>query len=190
MSRRTTNPHLLLLPTSSAGGGDSSTPLTPFSSSPLSSSASALSTSTTTGPLNTTTTAAAASAAAGATTASPRSEALWTQMQSALLEVEASHTALFFGPSHARALEELRGAQMALAQAWMLDDATAAAPGGGGDVGGSGGGGGGKKAGADAHFMRIADGVRDVSRKLERVAEAMRGVEMESRGIWEEGSLV
>jgi hypothetical protein len=97
-------------------------------------------------------------------------------MQSALLEVEASHSALFFGPGHARALEELRAAQMALAQAWMISDSAEGAEGEE------------KKAAGDAHFQRVADGVRDVSEKLERVAEAARAVEMESRGIWEEST--
>lgn len=36
----------------------------------------------------------------------------------------------------------------------------------------------------DAHFARVAMSVVDVTRRLENVARAMAGVELESRGIW------
>lgn len=40
----------------------------------------------------------------------------------------------------------------------------------------------------DAHFSRVAMSVVDVTRRLENVARAMAGVELESRGIWAGGS--
>jgi hypothetical protein len=172
MSRRTTNPHLLLpLATTNS---IPPTPFTPFTSSPLSSHTSSRSSASVVP-------AATSSPSGGGGTSASRAEALWSQMQSALLEVESSHSALFFVPAHARALEELRAAQMALAQAWMISDSAEGPEGGGGGADK-------KAAAADAHFQRVADGVRDVSEKLERVAEATRQVEVESRGIWEEST--
>lgn len=56
-----------------------------------------------------------------------RTNALWAEMRATLAEVEppavssAQHTH-FFGPQHAGALEELRTAQIALAQAWARAD--------------------------------------------------------------------
>ncbi|KAI9886777.1 MAG: Transcription initiation factor TFIID subunit 13 [Watsoniomyces obsoletus] len=52
-------------------------------------------------------------------------EALWAEMQNTLEDVELSATndAHVFGPEHTKALEELRMAQIALAQAWAKSEA-------------------------------------------------------------------
>ncbi|KAF8544036.1 hypothetical protein BDD12DRAFT_817658 [Trichophaea hybrida] len=118
-----------------------------------------------------------------------RPEALWHEMQHKLSEVELSNTAIFFGPSHARALEELRAAQIALAQAWMVDDTGAAntpttTTESESDVLLARK----RRLASDAHFERVAAGVLDVAAKLEGVASATRGAEMESRRIWEDGN--
>jgi len=54
-----------------------------------------------------------------------RTNALWAEMQSTLEEVElsAENGARVFGPEHSKALEELRTAQIALAQAWARSEA-------------------------------------------------------------------
>lgn len=54
-----------------------------------------------------------------------RTDALWAEMQNTLEEVElsASSGTHVFGPGHSRALEELRTAQIALAQAWAKSEA-------------------------------------------------------------------
>lgn len=54
-----------------------------------------------------------------------RTDALWAQMQSTLEEVEltAVNGAHVFGPEHTKALEGLRMAQIALAQAWARSEA-------------------------------------------------------------------
>lgn len=54
-----------------------------------------------------------------------RTEALWAEMQSTLEEVEISavNGVHVFGPKHNEALEELRTAQIALAQAWARSEA-------------------------------------------------------------------
>jgi hypothetical protein len=54
-----------------------------------------------------------------------RTDALWAEMQSTLEEVELSATygTHVFGPEHSKALEELRAAQIALAQAWARSEA-------------------------------------------------------------------
>ncbi|PQE32120.1 hypothetical protein CJF32_00001725 [Rutstroemia sp. NJR-2017a WRK4] len=54
-----------------------------------------------------------------------RTDALWAEMQSTLEEVELSavNATHVFGPEHSRALEELRKAQIALAQAWARSEA-------------------------------------------------------------------
>jgi len=58
--------------------------------------------------------------------AGPPADALWADMQSTLREVGGSAAArgldAVFGPGHARALEELRRAQVGLAQAWARSD--------------------------------------------------------------------
>ncbi|KAI9731700.1 MAG: hypothetical protein M1834_004489 [Cirrosporium novae-zelandiae] len=57
--------------------------------------------------------------------AEDRTDALWAEMQNTLAEVElsASHGSHVFGVEHAKALEELRTAQIALAQAWARSEA-------------------------------------------------------------------
>jgi len=135
-------------------------------------------------------------------------------MQQKLSEVELSNTPIFFGTSHARALEELRVAQIGLAQAWMaggVDEMTTATTAATAGAGGNGGGGSGigvaagmpgkedetdiemiqakkRRAANDAHFERVARGVSEVAGKLDAAAVAMRGVERQSRGIWDSGS--
>lgn len=54
-----------------------------------------------------------------------RTDALWAEMQSTLEEVELSavNGTHIFGTQHAKALEELRTAQIALAQAWARSEA-------------------------------------------------------------------
>ncbi|KIW05202.1 uncharacterized protein PV09_03746 [Verruconis gallopava] len=54
-----------------------------------------------------------------------RTDALWAEMQNTLEEVELNATSgtHVFGPGHSRALEELRTAQIALAQAWAKSEA-------------------------------------------------------------------
>ena len=53
-----------------------------------------------------------------------RADALWAEMQSTLAEVEvsAANGSHIFGAGHANALEELRTAQLALAQAWAKSE--------------------------------------------------------------------
>lgn len=65
-----------------------------------------------------------------------RTDALWAEMQSTLEEVELSavNGTHVFGPEHAKALEELRAAQIGLAQAWARSEADDA-----GETAGSGG---------------------------------------------------
>jgi len=54
-----------------------------------------------------------------------RTDALWAEMQTTLEEVELSavNGTHVFGPEHAKALEELRAAQIGLAQAWARSEA-------------------------------------------------------------------
>jgi septum formation topological specificity factor MinE len=54
-----------------------------------------------------------------------RADALWAEMQNTLAEVElsASGGSHVFGAQHAKALEDLRTAQLALAQAWAKSEA-------------------------------------------------------------------
>lgn len=56
---------------------------------------------------------------------SDRTDALWAEMQSTLEEVELSavNGNHVFGPEHAKALEDLRVTQIALAQAWARSEA-------------------------------------------------------------------
>lgn len=53
-----------------------------------------------------------------------RADALWAEMQNTLAEVElsASTGSHVFGAQHAKALEDLRNAQLALAQAWAKSE--------------------------------------------------------------------
>lgn len=59
------------------------------------------------------------------TRATDRTDALWSEMQATLEEVElsASGGTRVFGPDHDRKLAELRAAQIALAQAWARSEA-------------------------------------------------------------------
>lgn len=52
-------------------------------------------------------------------------DALWAEMQNTLAEVELSamNSSHVFGATHARALEDLRTSQLALAQAWAKSEA-------------------------------------------------------------------
>lgn len=54
-----------------------------------------------------------------------RTDALWAEMQSTLEEVELSavNGTHVFGPEHSKALEDLRAAQIRLAQAWARSEA-------------------------------------------------------------------
>lgn len=136
-------------------------------------------------------------------------------MQNTLAEVElsAEKTNHLFSGEHAQALEELRTAQLALAQAWQRNEndadplesskqdqgvksgpsAAANAPDAGGAIKGME-----EETEADIlmarkrreandrYFQRVNAGVLDVVAKLEDVALAMRKVEKESRDIWSE----
>ena len=141
-----------------------------------------------------------------------RTDALWAEMQATLAEVElsAARRPQFFGPEHSAALEELRGSQIALAQAWARSEADEIvehpAETGDGDVkeGKSSGEDKGDDKGPgqedetereillarkrreanDKYFWRVHQGVLDVVGKLEEVAAAMGKVEKESRVIW------
>ena len=54
-----------------------------------------------------------------------RADAMWVEMQNTLAEVElsAENTTHIFGNEHAKVLEELRHAQLGLAQAWARSEA-------------------------------------------------------------------
>lgn len=112
-----------------------------------------------------------------------------------------------FGAAHAKALEDLRVAQIGLAQAWGRG---AAADGDKGEGSGDGGKGKGKGEGGaekeeardedgdeegvlgasrrreanERFFGKVREGVKDVVGRLDAVADAMAKVEMESRDIW------
>lgn len=121
----------------------SSTLLDPGSQDPLAAALSTLSTKpmdrTTTTTTSSTTAAAASRRVPGAlpplqtaattrresTRATDRTDALWSEMQATLEEVElsASGGTRVFGPEHDRKLASLRAAQIALAQAWARSEA-------------------------------------------------------------------
>ena len=139
-------------------------------------------------------------------------------MQNTLAEVDISAVSgeHVFGEEHARALEQLRTAQIALAQAWARgegDDVVDDEDGDQDEVGVGDGGGGGKgrqrrgsrleeetksdillarrrREANDRYFAKVNGGVLDVVEKLEEVAVAMRAVERESRDIWSESDSV
>ena len=172
-------------------------------------------------------------------------DAKWREMQSTLNEVEltAQSSTHVFGDSHAKALDDLRDAQVALARAWGRgneDNATAASndeaelninrfKGGAEDVGSESARtqlrmradtsasastilsdesmlsdsskasgrsqledetaqdirlASERRAANEAYFKKVDRGVKEVVEKLEKVAEAMRGVEGESRSLW------
>lgn len=185
-------------------------------------------------------------------------DAKWREMQSTLNEVEltAQSSTHVFGEAHAKALDELRDAQIALARAWgrgnevaqaaasnasdsgtvnvnrfqsaeamalerrdagagsmlrgnttraraetagsastvLSDESFASSQ---GSIAGSGGRStledetaqdirlaSERRAANEEYFMKVDQGVKEVVEKLERVAEAMRGVEGESRSLW------
>jgi len=110
-----------------------------------------------------------------------------------------------FGAGHSKTLEGLRLAQAGLAQAWARSEGEGEADGLAVEReegrGRSGTVGSGKslleeetemdvalarkrREANDKYFQRVNKGVLDVVAKLEEVAKAMKGVEMESREIW------
>ena len=135
-------------------------------------------------------------------------------MQATLAEVElsAARGTHFFGPEHSAALEELRTAQISLAQAWARSEADEIVdhPSEHDDAAGKGAGPSGNHDGEDKgkvleeetegdillgrkrreandkYFKRVNVGVLDVVGRLEEVAVAMEKVERESREIWSE----
>lgn len=173
-------------------------------------------------------------------------DAQWREMQSTLNEVEltAQDSTHVFGESHAKALDELRDAQIALARAWgrgneekgaasedeptdlnvdrfkgarelatdrnktagrkradtgasastVLSDESvlsdSSAPSGRSqleddtaqDIRLASE----RRAANEAYFKKVDQGVREVVERLEKVAEAMRSVEGESRSLWSE----
>ena len=147
-----------------------------------------------------------------------RTDALWAEMQATLAEVElsAARGTHFFGPEHSTALEELRTAQILLAQAWARsevdeivdypgehDDDTGKGAEASGDEEREGTGkeleeetegdillGRKRREANDKYFKRVNLGVLDVVGRLEEVAVAMEKVEKESREIWSESESI
>ncbi|KAL9121216.1 MAG: hypothetical protein Q9187_002225 [Circinaria calcarea] len=147
-----------------------------------------------------------------------RTDALWAEMQATLAEVElsAARGTHFFGPEHSAALEELRTAQISLAQAWARSEAdeivdhpsehdddagNSASPSGNKDGEDRGKGleeetegdillGRKRREANDKYFKRVNVGVLDVVGRLEEVAVAMEKVERESREIWSESESI
>lgn len=130
-----------------------------------------------------------------------RTDALWVEMQARLAEVEVSAftSTHVFGAAHAQALEELRAAQMGLAQAWGKEvgdsDAGDERPADNGkdkkDKGDEGDGNEEdvlvarrRREENERVFGKVREGVRDLGRRLDEVANAMGKVERESREIW------
>ncbi|KAL8952601.1 MAG: hypothetical protein Q9222_001474 [Ikaeria aurantiellina] len=130
---------------------------------------------------------------------SDRTDALWAEMQATLADVElnAFNSTHVFGTSHSAALDELREAQLQLAQAWGrsgTEDEEISEPVEKADKPD-----GKEKDAADEDdilearrrreanekfFQRVREGVVDVVGRLEAVAGAMGKVEKESRDIW------
>lgn len=128
-------------------------------------------------------------------------DALWKEMQATLADVEVSafHSTHVFGQTHATALEELRAAQIKLAQAWGRDvgvdaedvkreESTEKGDGENDDdddedegdilVARR------RREANERFFEKVREGVRNVVGRLEGVAEKMGKVETESREIW------
>lgn len=118
-------------------------------------------------------------------------------MQATLADVEVSafHSTHVFGPEHSAALEELRAAQIELAEAWKRgivdveeEDWAAREKEKGQEEGGEedmvvarr------RREANERVFGRVKERVGDVVGKLEGVASAMGKVERESREIWNE----
>lgn len=113
-------------------------------------------------------------------------------------EVSAFHSTHVFGQAHAVALEELRAAQIQLAQAWGRDvgvDGEDVKEGrtekGDGDYDDGDDDDDGdiivarkRREANERFFEKVREGVRDVVGRLEGVAEKMGKVERESREIW------
>ncbi|KAI4201829.1 MAG: hypothetical protein LQ350_003029 [Teloschistes chrysophthalmus] len=138
-------------------------------------------------------------AQSAARTEGDRADALWAEMQATLADVElnAFSSTHVFGAAHSAALDDLREAQMQLAQAWGrsgTDD----------DQSNKGTEGEEKsnhnddkdtdendilearrrREANEKFFQKVREGVVDVVGKLEVVAAAMGKVEKESREIW------
>ena len=144
-----------------------------------------------------------------------RTDTRWAAMQATLAEVEQSamHNAHFFGADQLKALEELRNAQIELAQAWARgegdgeevaenlggssEQSSQRTPGPSISAEASNGRSGvvegtdddivlakRRREANERYFNRISKGVGEVVGKLEKVAGAMSKVEKESREIW------
>ncbi|KAL9608051.1 MAG: hypothetical protein Q9167_007091 [Letrouitia subvulpina] len=139
-----------------------------------------------------------------AQTEGDRTDALWAEMQATLAEVELSafNSTHVFGSAHSAALDELREAQIQLAQAWGRNEADNEKEAGNAADSQNNGDQGEESEGDDIlvarkrreanekFFQKIRDGVADVVGKLDSVAAAMSNVEKESRGIWSESDSV
>lgn len=131
------------------------------------------------------------------------------EMQATLAEVELSafNGTHVFGSAHSAALDELREAQIALAEAWGREEGGEGDGDDGDGLGGEASPGKGKEDAArkdaeseedegdiaearrrreanERYFRRVGEDVGDVVGKLEGVAQAMAKVERESREIW------
>ncbi|MCJ1355097.1 MAG: hypothetical protein MMC33_005088 [Icmadophila ericetorum] len=143
-----------------------------------------------------------------------QTDKLWAEMQATLGDVElsAARGNHFFDAQHAAALEELRVAQISLAQAWarneteeVIDhpDENEEKIGEGKGIPGESNAGSNRaefdeeterdiliarkrRAANDKYFTRVSAGVLDVVGKLDEVAVAMEKVEKKSREIWGE----
>ncbi|KAI5784696.1 hypothetical protein EDC01DRAFT_205839 [Geopyxis carbonaria] len=109
--------------------------------------------------------------------AATSADAHWASLRSALSDVSLASAPPFFDASHLAALEELRRAQLRLAQAWMTSATAATGDRQEGEVE--------RRRRTDAHFQEVAKGVKFVAGKLDEVAQAMGRVESESGSIWE-----
>ncbi|KAI4717634.1 hypothetical protein E4T48_06166 [Aureobasidium sp. EXF-10727] len=141
-------------------------------------------------------------------------DAHWAALQSTLSDIElsAGSSAHVFGSGHATALEELRAAQVNLARAWGQTDEGTTAPSSPSatkretqqtnthqdqekaaeqnerklstattlDLTSAAK----RREASDKYFAAVKEGVAEVVRKLDGVADAMREVEMQSRDIW------
>ena len=144
-----------------------------------------------------------------------RTEALWTEMQNTLDEVElrAERGPHIFGAAHSDALAALQNAQIALAQSWAKSEQEELAQ-GIRDMGepesarpNTGTSDSVKNAleevtendillakkrreANDRYFKKVNEGVLDVIAKLEDVATTMKQVECESKELWEDGDSI
>ncbi|KAL8730383.1 MAG: hypothetical protein Q9181_004680 [Wetmoreana brouardii] len=137
-------------------------------------------------------------AQSSARTEGDRTDALWAEMQATLADVElnAFNSTHIFGPAHSAALDELREAQMQLAQAWGRNGTDEEDPKVAEQAKKSEGKGNEdmdeddilearrRREENEKFFQKVREGVVDVVGKLEAVAGAMGKVERESRDIW------